>query len=244
MEISSEIKKIIINLFGKILNSKKSKCIFYHDLHSDRRFSDMSTTIDMFEQHIDIIRDSNFKIVNEVTKEQGEIEICFDDGLQGIYRNIEVINRLEVPITLFIITSLIGEDIFLSKEQIQELSINPFVKIGSHTHTHTDLSLLSDRELELELEESKRILPEICRTEIKSICLPKGLFNKKVIHIANKLSYKKQYCSIPGSYYDEDFQSVKKRSLVQFYHEKEFKNILHGGDHILSLWYKLKHFRK
>ena len=207
-------------------------------------FHNVSNKINLGLNNISTIKFK--KILNlllELSKSK-EIEICFDDGLQGIYRNIEVINRLEVPITLFIITSLIGEDNFLSKEQIQELSINPFVKIGSHTHTHTDLSLLSDRELELELEESKRILTEICRTEIKSICFPKGLFNKKVIHIANKLSYKKQYCSIPGSYYDEDFQSVKKRSLVQFYHEKEFKNILHGGDHILSLWYKLKHFRK
>ena len=52
---------------------------------------------------------------------------------------------------------------------------------------------------------------------------------------------------INSSFYDftDDFaKNVKKRSLVQFADEKEFKAILKGGDHIFAFWYKLKHFRK
>jgi hypothetical protein len=49
---------------------------------------------------------------------------------------------------------------------------------------------------------------------------------------------------MPGFYYNEFFLNVKKRSLVQFADEKEFKAILKGGDHFLAFWYKLKHFIK
>ena len=106
----------------------------------------MSTPIDMFESHINIIRKNGFEIVSEITNPEEQIEISFDDGFKGIFRNIEIINRLKVPVTIFVITSSIGEDGFLSREEIRELSQNPFIRIESHTHTHRDLSLLSKKE--------------------------------------------------------------------------------------------------
>ena len=64
------IKNTIINLSALIKNSDDSKCIFYHDIHSDNRFTDMSTSVDLFEKHISIIRELGFEIVHEITKEK------------------------------------------------------------------------------------------------------------------------------------------------------------------------------
>ena len=98
--------------------------------------------------------------------------------------------------------------------------------------------------LKLEFSKSKEILQEICGTEISSVCYPKGLFSEETIKSAEGVGYKNQYSSIPGAFYDEVFQNVKRRSLVQFASKKVFHSILKGGDSFLSFWYKLKHIRK
>ena len=244
MGLGNKIKNVLVYVFGMIYNSRKSKCIFYHDIHSKIRFTDMSTSSDLFEKHIHIIRENGFKIVSEITQEKGQISISFDDGFKGVYENIDIINRLKVPITIFVVSSFLDEENFISKEQLKELYNNPMITIQSHTHTHPDLPLLSSEKLEEELLKSKELLEEICGTEINSICFPKGLFSKKVVDIATKVGYETQYSSLPGNYYNLIIPTVKRRSLVQFSSGKEFCSILKGGDHFFYYLYKIKHFKK
>ena len=118
------------------------------------------------------------------------------------------------------------------------------VTVSSHSHTHQVLSLMPEKCIIKELERSKATIEEILNTKVHSICFPEGKFSKQVIDLANKLAYKKQYSSIPGFLSLAQYPTVLHRSLVQFAAEKEFKAILRGGDNILSLWYKMKHFIK
>ena len=224
--------------------NKKSRVIFYHDLHSSIQYTEMSTSVEMFEKHIEIIRKKGFEIVDSISKENEQIEISFDDAWAGIYDNIEIIKRLEIPIRIFVITSLMGSENYLSKKKIIELNKNPLVNFQSHTHTHPDLPMLSDKDLEFELSESKNILEGICNKDIDEVCYPMGLFCKRTIEAAKKAGYKVQYSSIPGVFHVREYPAVINRSLVQFAKEEEFRAILKGGDYILSLWYKIKHFIK
>ena len=72
-----------------IKKSNKSKAIFYHDVHKKNKYTNMSTSINLFLKHIDIIVNNNFKVVSNINNETNQIEISFDDGFQGIYDNIE-----------------------------------------------------------------------------------------------------------------------------------------------------------
>ena len=45
MFIGSLIKNILIRISGIFINSRKSRCIFYHDIHSDVRFTEMSNSV-------------------------------------------------------------------------------------------------------------------------------------------------------------------------------------------------------
>jgi len=204
----------------------------------------MSTSVDMFVKHIRIIRDLGFEIVHEITKERNQIAISFDDGFKGVYENIGIINELKVPITIFVVSSFLDVDNFLSTNNLKDIAKNKFIDIQSHTHTHAELPTLDSNSLHKELQKSKEILESICETEINSICFPKGMFDKSVIKKALEVGYNKQFSSLPGSYHSEVFPSVKRRSLVQFTSEKEFRSILRGGDNILYNWYYKKHFVK
>jgi len=244
MDLKNKIKNTIINLSSRIKNSDDSKCIFYHDIHSENRSTDMSTALDLFVKHINIIRDLDFEIVHKITKEKNQISISFDDGFKGLYENIGIINQLEIPVTIFVVSSFLDSDNFLTTYNLKELSKHKFIKIQSHTFSHAELPILNATSLQRELQKSKEVLESICETEINSICFPKGLFDKSVIKKSSEVGYNKQFSSLPGSYHYEVFPSVKRRSLVQSAAEKEFKSILKGGDNILYYWYYKKHFVK
>ena len=132
----------------------------------------------------------------------------------------------------------------INTEQLIELNKLEQVTISSHTKSHKILNCISENEAKQELKDSKFELENLIKMEISSLCFPEGKFNCNVIEIAKKLGYTKLYSSLPGFYIDEFFPNIKNRSLVQFSEEKEFKAILKGGDHILGLWYKFKHFSK
>jgi len=242
MALSSFIRMSIIRLASLFCDSKKSKVIFYHDIHAENKYTNMSTPIELFKEHIQIIRDSGYEIVSEINKPTGQIEISFDDGFLGIYKNINVIKELDIPLQLFIITSNLETTNYITKSQLLELDSLSQITISSHTHKHSILTKISESEIEIELETSKKLLEDILNKQINSLCFPEGKFSNKVIEIAKKIGYSNLYASIPGFYFDQFSEGVVKRSLVQFARKGEFKSIINGGDHILSTWYQMKHY--
>ena len=242
MGLSSHLRIILIRFFSFFYNSKRSKVIFYHDLHSVKRYTSMSTSIKLFEQHLQIIFEEGYQIVSKITKEFGQVEICFDDAFLGIYDNIAFLKKNDIPFHLFVVTSYIGQENYMNKKQLLELSRLNFVRISSHSHTHRILNKLSVSEIETELRVSKEFLQNLLNVRIDCICFPVGKFNLNTVKIAKQVGYYLQYSSLPGYFYSNNKENVIRRSLVQFADKKEFKSILRGGDHILLIWYKFKHF--
>ena len=240
--MKAKIRVLLIRFYALFYFKKRSKVIFYHDIHSNKKYTEMSTSIDLFIKHVKIINDSGYEIVPKITKSYGQIEICFDDGFIGLYENFDIIKKYNIPVSLFVITSFIGKKKYLNKNQILELYKSGLVSIYSHTHTHSKLTSLSDVKIDFELLESKKIIENITNKQIDSICFPQGIFNKKVINLSIRAGYSKIYTSLPG--FSNASQNIIKRSLVQFSSVKTFLAILKGGDHCLFFWYKLKHFSK
>lgn len=239
----SKIKELIIFFYSILRSSQESRCIFYHDIHDKRMFTNMSTAVDLFEQHILEIRKQGFEIVTQITKPHKQIAISFDDAWAGIYYNIHIINRLEVPITLFVVPSFIGKKNYLTQEQLLFLNQNPNIHIQSHGFSHKELANLDENNLKIELSLAKKTLEDWLQRTVSCLCYPKGIFNNRVINMAREVGYVHQYCSLPGSFFNEIAFGVKRRSLVQFVSVKQLRYILRGGDEILNLWYKSKHFK-
>ena len=243
MGLNRLIKNLLICMASFFYFRNRSKVIFYHDIHSKNKYCDMSTPLELFQKQIQVVNERGYEIVHEITKEYGQIEICFDDAYLGLYENIQFLKDQKIPIHLFVISSYFDRDGYISKEQLLELSKLDIVKISSHTHTHSILSQLNEIDLVRELEHSKEILETLIGTSVDSICYPEGKFNRNTIKIAKLAGYKRQYSSLPGFFCNKFEKNVIKRSLVQFSAKNEFKAILKGGDHILSIWYKFKHFK-
>ncbi len=243
MLIKKFIKFSLIQLASFFYFKKRSKVIFYHDLHDKKKYTNMSTNIDLFREHIKIIRSSGYEIVSRINKPTCQIQICFDDGFLGLYDNINVLKSLDVPINLFIVTGYLGRDNYIDKAKLVDLNKLSQLNIQSHTHNHASLNLLSHEMIRFELKKSKKILETLLDKDITSICFPRGRFNKLVIAVAEDCGYSFLYSSLPGFYFNNS-KNLINRSLVQFAKKPEFTAILIGGDHFLTLWYKIKYILK
>ena len=244
MALSSFIRISVIRVASLFFKSKKSKVLFYHDIHAGKKYTAMSTSIELFRKHIQIIRENGYEIVSKITKPNNQIEISFDDGFMGVYDNIDVIIELDISIQLFVVTSYLDTENYLNRSQLLELDTLSQIIVSSHTHTHSILNRVSEKEVVIELETSKKLLENILGKQVNSLCFPEGKFSNKVIKIAQKYGYNSIYSSLPGFYFNDFLPNVKRRSLVQFSRKKEFKAILKGGDHILAFWYIFKHYKK
>jgi hypothetical protein len=242
MALSGFVRICVIRIASLFSIRKRSKVIFYHDIHHKKKYTDMSTCLKIFNRHIQIIYECGYEIVSEITKESGQIEICFDDAFLGLYENIEFFRKHSIPVHLFVISSYLGSKNYMNEKQLLELSKLDGIKISSHTHSHKRLNQMGKNQIERDLKQSKEVLEDLIGVPVNSICYPEGRFNKTIINIAKSVGYKNQYSSLPGFFDNKFADNVIRRSLVQYARESEFKAILKGGDHILAFWYRLKHF--
>ena len=54
MALSTLFKIAFIRFASIFYFSKKSKAIFYHDIHTENKYTNMSTPIELFTEHIQI----------------------------------------------------------------------------------------------------------------------------------------------------------------------------------------------
>lgn len=88
--------------------------------------------------------------------------ITFDDGYKdNLTTALPLLEKYELPMTLFIAAGFIGRDKYLTVDEVKKIAAHPLVTIGSHGYSHRHFPQLSSKEARFELTESKRLLEEI-----------------------------------------------------------------------------------
>ncbi|HEY4194739.1 MAG TPA: polysaccharide deacetylase family protein [Mucilaginibacter sp.] len=90
----------------------------------------------------------------------------------------------------------------MTKEQIRELSLSPFVNIGSHGYYHNDLARISAPDAGDEMLRSKLYLEDITGQAVNSLAFPYGTYTPGVVGAAKKVGYKQLLCM--DFHFDED----------------------------------------
>lgn len=237
------IRNIALKLAGNYYNNNNSKVLFYHDLHNRLQYTDMSTSLELFKLHVDVILNQGFKIVPEITNNTKQVKIQFDDGFRGLLDCYDYLKSQQIPIEVFIITDKIGCKNYLDKTNIHDLYNDGLISFSSHTHTHSDLSNCSIEDVRNELTISKHILEDMLHQEIVSLCYPMGYFSSSVIRIANELGFTRQYSSIPGSFQNNIKKCVIRRNIAQYADVNELKTILKGSHLLFEKRYLKRHFK-
>jgi hypothetical protein len=66
--------------------------------------------------------------------------LTFDDGLCNQYQNFHRFKDIDTTKIFFISSGKVGQDTYMSLEQIKELMSYPDVYIGGHSHNHVKLN--------------------------------------------------------------------------------------------------------
>ena len=157
----------------------------------------MSTHLDTFKSHIDIIRGMGYQIVREFSGNDKEIRIGFDDGFRGVYENKEFFLTNHIPVTIFIPTSLVNSYGYLTMEEIIELERLGF-NIQSHGVRHKDMTKMDITTLKDDLTTSKKFLETLLCKPIDEICFPMGYFSDQVIEESLNSGYTLLFSSMPS----------------------------------------------
>ena len=122
--------------------------------------------MDIFEKHIQIIKDLNYEFLNpkelknlfHVPKRQKKILLTIDDGFKSFYDNAwPFLKKNEVPFILFISTEPIGKRGYMTWQQIKEINEKNFATIGHHSHSHEHLIDKSENEFISDIEKSSNL---------------------------------------------------------------------------------------
>ena len=239
MGISQKIKDILITTeYLTHAHSKMSKILFYHDINDDSchpAYTDMSTPLSLFLEHIRVIRQNGFDITPHITTSEGQILIVFDDGWKGIYEYRDKLLANDIKPVICIAPGLLNHPGYLSDTNVKDLFSLGF-RFVSHSWTHQSLTLFNGNKdsLRKEIKDSKSYIEDLLASEIDTFCYPNGLFSKAVYHATLEYGYKEAWSVVDGDYYNEVMPSVKRRCLVQFSTPDELKKVLLGTNRLLG----------
>ncbi len=238
--IKQYIKTALFTL-GSIGASKdRSRMVYYHDVHSDNCYTDMSTTLSVFATHIEIIRNNGFSIVRDFSGKNKEIRVGFDDGFRGIWDNRDFFIENSIFPTIFIPTSLIGKPGYLSITEIIELE-NLGFNIQSHGVRHTNMAQMPSEVLLDDMTSSKQQLESLLGKTVDEVCFPMGYFNDDVIAAAVKAGYRTLFSSMPDP--TRFPQCVYGRLFLQPLTPGQVKKSIRGGQRLLQKHYEKLHYQ-
>ena len=118
--------------------------IMYHRFE-ENKYPSTNIRLDIFKKHIKLIKDSNlnFYYPSELSKNFKEVKrkkkilLTIDDAFTSFYENAwPILKREEIPFILFVSTKAVGNNGYMSWDQIKEVEKEKFAYIGNHSHSH------------------------------------------------------------------------------------------------------------
>jgi peptidoglycan/xylan/chitin deacetylase (PgdA/CDA1 family) len=119
------------------------------------------------------------------------VAITFDDGFRdNLTVALPLLEKFRVPMTLFVAAGFVGEDGYLSTEELREIARHPLVTIGAHGLWHRHFTRLSNDEARLELRESRSLLKDITGRKIDLMAWPYGECDTGLERLSEECGYR------------------------------------------------------
>jgi peptidoglycan/xylan/chitin deacetylase (PgdA/CDA1 family) len=198
--------------------------------------SGLYVSVENFERQMEFLKVHRYNVVPLATVieavKRGErlptktVTITFDDGtMDNIDKAFPVLKKMDFPATIFMITSNIDREGWLTREDLRLLDESG-VTIGSHTVTHAFLpKITTDAEILTEVRDSKKMLEKILGRPVTLFSYPAGGFTKRSKEIVAEQGYEGAVTTNHGFATDDPFAL----------HRIKIKN---SGGSLFNFWIK------
>ena len=134
---------------------------------------------------------------------QNHFYLTFDDTFDTVYTEAyPILQKLQIPFTMFVTKDLVDKKDFITAEHLQELSQSPLCTIGCHGLEHKVFRNFTVEEMNLQCLEEKEWLESTLGVEVDSFAFPYG----RVVEVSNenrrqikKMPFSLAFSAIEGS---------------------------------------------
>lgn len=215
--------------------------VMYHKIDGNSAASRLSVSPESFKAQMSFLKTHKYNVVkledlagmvrgNKLPPKT--IAITFDDGYENNYVNAyPVLKGLGLPATIFIIPAMIGNDGYLTWDQVMEMSESGIITIGSHSLSHSWLPSLAVQELDREIIDSKRSIESHIGKDADTFSYPLGGFNENVREKVIKAGYKIAVATNPGKKYPKHDLFAMKRLRISS-----------TSDNLFVFWFEITGF--
>ncbi len=128
------------------------------------------------------------------------VAITFDDGFRdNLTVALPLLERFEMPITLFVTAGFVGREGYLSPEELREISRHPLVTIGAHGFWHRHFTRLPLLDARRELIESRRLLSHLTGTTVDFMAWPYGECDAHLEQLSEECGYRASWSVWKGN---------------------------------------------
>ena len=153
-------------------------------------------------------------------KSKGLVAITFDDGYRdNLTVALPLLEKFQLPMTLFVTAGFVDRDGFLSEEELRELSRHPLITIGAHGLWHRDFNGLELDDARFELIESRRLLEEITGQRVDLMAWPFGECKPDVERLSAECGYRAAWSVWKGTNGEHSRRRVplgRRDNLIRF----------------------------
>lgn len=250
MSLKQTIKNSLASAYYHSIRQFQSnignRILMYHAFGSKLAWDTYGISMDLktFESHLQYLHThTQILPLNHNTLDSKldikSVSITIDDGYKDNLKAAEILEKYNIPYTIYIITGFIGKDLFLNKQNLQTLSKSKLCTLGTHSINHKHLSTLSPQEQRVELADSKAYLEDIIGKKVIDFSYPFGDFNDSARNIAseiyeiittsriglNKANCDKKFLKRIEITAHDDIKSLEKK-LSGYYDYLHFKQVL------------------
>ena len=188
---------IIILLFFTNSNAEENNIKYYsndmgilslmYHRFNEEKYPSTNIQMDIFIDHIKIIKDLNYnfydpknlKINFDKEKKEKKILITIDDAFSSFYEFAwPYLKKENIPFILFVSTDAVGNNGYMTWEQLKTIEKNPNVYIGNHSHTHNYLVDFETKDFIEDINTANQIFIEKLGYNPSFFSYPFGEYNK------------------------------------------------------------------
>ncbi|MEI7653283.1 MAG: polysaccharide deacetylase family protein [bacterium] len=138
--------------------------------------------------------------------------LTFDDGYRDFYTDaFPVLKKYQMKGTIFLISSFLGRNDFLTLEQVTEMLDSGLIEVGSHTLHHANLKKANLSYATDEIVQSKANLEKLFGISVESFAYPYGAFDDQAVRLVKEASYSAAVSTVSGVHHTLDDLYTLKR---------------------------------